>query len=78
MSKSKTNVNFEKSLNELETIINRLEAGQISLEESLSAFEQGVSLARTCQEALKTAEQKVQMLIEKNGSLSTEAFVVED
>jgi exodeoxyribonuclease VII small subunit len=78
MSKSKTNVNFEKSLNELETIINRLEAGQISLEESLSAFEQGVSLARTCQEALKTAEQKVQMLIEKNGALITEPFVVED
>lgn len=78
MSKSKTNLNFEKSLNELETIINRLEAGQISLEESLSAFEQGVSLARTCQEALKTAEQKVQMLIEKNGNLTTEPFVVED
>lgn len=78
ISKSKTNLNFEKSLTELETVIQQLETGQISLEESLTAFEQGVKLARSCQDALKNAEQKVQILIEKNSQFVTEPFAVEE
>lgn len=71
-------LNFEAALNELETVIEKMETGQLSLEDSLKSFEQGVNLARTCQKALKEAEQKVQILIEKNGELYTEPFNTED
>lgn len=69
-------LNFESALTELETVITNMESGQLSLEESLQKFEQGVTLARRCQEALKTAEQKVQILISKNGELKSEPFLV--
>ena len=52
----------------------RLESGDLSLEESLAAFEQGVALTRDCQQALSQAEQKVQQLMENNGELRTEPF----
>ncbi len=58
---------FEKSLKELEGLVERMEKGDRSLEESLKDFERGVALTRSCQEALKAAEQKVQQLIEHNG-----------
>lgn len=53
---------FEDQLKELETIVERLEKGDVSLEESLKLFEKGVQLARACQKALQDAEQKVQVL----------------
>lgn len=53
---------FEDQLKELETIVERLEKGDVSLEESLKLFEKGVQLARACQKALQDAEQKVQLL----------------
>ena len=58
---------FEQSLQELEKLVERMEKGDLSLEESLKDFERGVALTRSCQEALKTAEQKVQQLIQQNG-----------
>jgi exodeoxyribonuclease VII small subunit len=58
---------FEKSLAELELIVTRMEAGELSLDESLQQFERGIALARTCQQALQTAEQKVEMLLKKSG-----------
>ena len=58
---------FEKSLKELEELVERMEKGDRSLEDSLKDFERGVALTRHCQEALKSAEQKVQQLIEQNG-----------
>lgn len=67
-------INFETALNELENMIEKMEAGQLSLEESLENFEKGIGLARQCQAALKEAEQKVQLLIEQNGELKTENF----
>lgn len=70
--------NFEAALNDLEEMIQKMESGQLSLEDSLQNFEAGISLARQCQQALKTAEQKVQMLIEKNGELQAEPFTVEE
>ncbi|MDQ2068536.1 exodeoxyribonuclease VII small subunit [Natronospira bacteriovora] len=54
---------FEKSLAELEQIVDRLEGGELSLEESLKAFESGVALTRQCRDALEKAEQKVSKLI---------------
>jgi exodeoxyribonuclease VII small subunit len=77
MPKKKTTTLFEDSLAELELLVSRLEQGDISLEESLKSFERGVQLTRTCQTALQDAEQKVQILLEKNGTLSLESFTDE-
>ena len=66
---------FEKSLNELENLVRDLEQGELSLEQSLGAFERGVKLTRECQQALKTAEQRVEQLVERSdGSLETRPF----
>ncbi|MDO9214714.1 MAG: exodeoxyribonuclease VII small subunit [Methylococcales bacterium] len=77
MPRKKTTTLFEDSLAELEQLVSQLEQGDISLEESLKSFERGVSLTRTCQKALQDAEQKVQILLEKNGNLSLESFTDE-
>jgi exodeoxyribonuclease VII small subunit len=58
---------FERSLAELEAIVDKLEQGELSLDESLKHFERGVQLTRVCQTALKQAEQKVQILLRKGG-----------
>jgi exodeoxyribonuclease VII small subunit len=57
-------LDLEKALTELEEIVARLEAGDLSLEKSLKQFERGVRLSRECQAALKDAEQKVQILMD--------------
>ncbi|MDO9424051.1 MAG: exodeoxyribonuclease VII small subunit [Methylobacter sp.] len=77
MPKNKTATLFEDSLVELEQLVNQLEQGELSLEESLKSFERGVNLTRTCQKALQEAEQKVQILIEKNGTQTLEPFTDE-
>ena len=58
-------LDFEAALEELEALVERMEAGELSLEDSLSAFERGVKLTRTCQTALKNAELKVKVLTEE-------------
>ena len=65
---------FEETLAALETLVLQLEKGDLSLEESLKSFEQGVKLTRACQTALQEAEQKVQILLEKNGTEQLEKF----
>lgn len=65
-------IDFEKSLADLEALVNAMEKGSLSLEDSLKAFEEGVKLSRECQQALKDAEQKVEILLGKNGQ--TEPF----
>lgn len=65
---------LEQSLEELELLVESLERGDLSLEDSLKAFEAGIKLTRLCQEALASAEQKVQLLIEQNGTLKSEPF----
>ncbi|MFZ5958067.1 exodeoxyribonuclease VII small subunit [Pseudomonas sp. QL9] len=67
-------VDFEQSLAELQTLVERLESGELSLEDSLGAFEQGIRLTRDCQSALSQAEQKVQILLERDGELSEAPF----
>lgn len=54
---------LEQSLQELETLVERLESGELSLEQALKEFERGVKLTRQCQTALKDAEQKVEILL---------------
>lgn len=66
---------FEESLKKLESIVDKLEKGDLSLEESLKLFEEGVGLSATCKKELEEAEGKVQMLIkQRDGSLKTEPF----
>ncbi|PPC91670.1 MAG: exodeoxyribonuclease VII small subunit [Methylobacter sp.] len=77
MPKKKTPVSFEESLAELEQLVSQLEQGDISLEESLKAFERGVNLTRSCQAALQEAEQKVNILLEKNHTQTLEPFTDE-
>ncbi len=61
---------FEKSLEQLEEIVSKMEQGQLSLEQSLSAFEEGVKLTRSCQNSLKSAEQRVSQLIQEGERLT--------
>ena len=74
MAEKKTAVDFEQSLGALQTLVERLESGNMSLEESLGAFEQGVTLPRECQQALTQAEQKVALLLDQDGHLTSEPF----
>lgn len=55
-------IRFEKSLTELENIVQQLEAGELSLEDALKRYEQGIALVRQCQAALEQAEQRIQAL----------------
>ena len=72
MAKESTkNKDFEQQLSELETLVEHMENGDISLEDSLKSFEQGIKLARSCQKSLKEAELKVKILLsEDNTELS--------
>ena len=63
MSATKKSPNLEKSMSELEQIVEQLEGGELTLEKSLAQFEKGVKLSRECQNALTEAEQKVQTLL---------------
>jgi exodeoxyribonuclease VII small subunit len=75
MPKAKTaKPTFEEALKELELIVERMDSGQLSLEDSLQQFERGVELSRICQTSLKNAEQKVEQLIQKHGELAIEPF----
>ncbi len=65
-AKKNTSLDFAGSLKELETIVNAMEQGGLSLEESLELFAKGVALTKECQKTLKAAEQKVKILTEKN------------
>jgi exodeoxyribonuclease VII small subunit len=66
-SSDKSIKDFEKSLLQLEQIVQQMEGGDLGLEDSLKQFEQGIKLAKNCQNALSTAELKVKQLIEQNG-----------
>ena len=66
MAESKDKLkDFEKSLQHLEKIVSNMESGELGLEESLEQFEQGIKLAKTCQDTLANAEIRVEQLIEK-------------
>jgi exodeoxyribonuclease VII small subunit len=69
---------FETAMRDLEELVGRLEQGDLPLEESLAAFERGVMLTRTCQTALKEAEQKVEILLKKAGEPALEDFTADE
>jgi exodeoxyribonuclease VII small subunit len=62
--------NFEESLNALESIVNQMEKGELSLEDSLKEYEKGMGLVRNCQKTLTDAEQRIKVIVEKNGDIT--------
>ena len=65
---------FEECLQRLEKIVQQLEQGEVSLEKSLTLFEEGMQLSSDCRKELEQAEGKVEMLLKKNGKLQAEPF----
>ena len=74
MPKKKKLSNFESDLQELENLVEKMEEGELSLEESLVYFERGIALTRSCQKALSEAEQKIQILLAEDGSQKLQPF----
>jgi exodeoxyribonuclease VII small subunit len=72
--KEEPKLDFETAMRDLEELVERLEQGDLPLEESLAAFERGVMLTRSCQSALKEAEQKVEILLKRAGEPAVENF----
>jgi exodeoxyribonuclease VII small subunit len=74
LPKKKKSSNFEKDLQELEDLVEKMEGGDLSLEDSLVHFERGIALTRACQKALTEAEQKIQILLAEDGSQKLQPF----
>ena len=74
--KADVGFNFERSIEQLETLVAAMEDGELSLEDSLEAFEKGIKLTRECQSALRQAEQKVLVLMDESGT--TQDLTLED
>jgi exodeoxyribonuclease VII small subunit len=72
---TKKSINLEKSLADLEALVEELENGDLPLEKAMKKFEEGIKLTRGCQQALKEAEQKVEILLKSTGGeASLQAF----
>ena len=79
MSTNKTSApDFEQALAELEAVVERLEHGELPLEEAVAQFERGIALARSCQDALKQAEQKVEILLARSAQAEPVSFEPDD
>ncbi len=78
MSKKNSVPDFEAALAELERLVEKMESGDQSLEDALQSFQRGIELTRTCQQALKNAEQRVEKLVKSNGRLVTETLDVNE
>ncbi|HAG95901.1 MAG: exodeoxyribonuclease VII small subunit [Pseudomonadales bacterium] len=78
MAKKKTAIDFEKSLQTLEQLVESMEGGDMTLEKSLEAFEQGIKLTKECQQALREAQQKVDILLQQNGDEELTPFAEDD
>lgn len=74
MPPKKKAIDFEQSLSALEALVNRMEQGDMTLEESLQAFETGIALTRECQARLAAAELQVTKLIEEQGNIGLTEF----
>ncbi len=74
MGTKKTAFNFENAIEQLEELVEALEEDDLSLEESLKAFENGIKLTRECQVALEKAEQRIQILTQENELPEAETF----
>jgi exodeoxyribonuclease VII small subunit len=75
---AKKSINLEKALTDLEAIVEELESGDLPLEKAMKKFEEGIKLTRSCQAALKDAEQKVEILLQSAGGEELEAFEADE
>ena len=71
-------VTFEKQIKLLEQIVSELEKGDLNLEESVSKFEEGMKISKTCNDMLEKAEKKITILLNQNGEMVEEKFDVEE
>ena len=71
-------IDFEQQLKNLEDLVASLESGHLSLQDSMNSFEQGIKVARECQQALKEAEQKVEILTRQGDELVSSHYNPED
>lgn len=72
----KANMNFEEAMNELEKIVEKLESGELSLDESLEAFQEGIELTKFCSNRLDEIEKKISILMEnEEGKLEEKDFI---
>ena len=78
MNQTSTKIDFEQQLSNLESLVTSLEGGDLTLEESLSSFEQGIKIARECQQALQVAEQRVEVLMKQGDEIVSQPFVPEN
>ena len=70
---------FERSLARLEEVVRRLESPQLSLDDAMKLFEEGVALSRECQKQLEEAEGRVEILLKKaDGKIAAEPFETDD
>ena len=69
-------LNFEETIKKLELIVNELEKGNLSLDESVKKFEEGIKLSKLCNEFLNNAEKKINILINNEGKLEEEKFEI--
>lgn len=74
MAEEKKEVEFEVALKKLETIVANLEGGELSLEQALKQYEEGVRMADICSKRLTEAEKKVELLIKAGGKLKAQPF----
>ena len=77
-ARKRNTVDFERSLEELEKLVERMEEGELSLEDSLAHYERGIRLGRSCERALDEAEQRIQVLTEKDGQSELTLFEAHD
>ena len=70
-------VKFEEAMQKLENIANDLEKGDLSLEESVAKFEEGMKLSKQCNDIIEKAEKKITILLQKDGNIEEENFTVE-
>lgn len=71
-------ISFEEKLKQLESVVQELESGKLNLEESVEKFELGMKLSKECNEMLKNAEKKINILIKNDDGYSEENFVQSD
>ena len=72
------NKNFEEQIEKLESIVKKLEKGDLNLDDSVSKFEEGIKISKECNEILETAEKKISILVNQNGEMKEENFETEE
>lgn len=71
----KLEMSFEEAMNQLETIVNQLEHGDVPLEKAIDLFQQGMQLSQLCGQKLAQVERKIEMIVEEDGEMRKQPFI---